>query len=71
MRDLDYPVSCRCKKTNSWRARKGDLQRVFPLDVSMVPSSALAVAADGEYLSCDVFSLGETIHFRILEFIMA
>jgi hypothetical protein len=37
----------------------------------MVPSSALAVAADGEYLSCDVFSLGETIHFRILEFIMA
>jgi hypothetical protein len=45
------------------------LQHAFPLDVLMVPSSALAIAADGEHLSCDVFSLGETIHFGSLKFI--
>jgi hypothetical protein len=27
------------KNTDSWCARKRDLQRAFPLDVSMVPSS--------------------------------
>jgi hypothetical protein len=35
----------------------------------MVPSSALVVAADGERLSCDVFSLSKTIHFGSFEFI--
>jgi hypothetical protein len=35
----------------------------------MVPSSVLAVAADGEHLSCGGCSLGETIHFGSLEFI--
>jgi hypothetical protein len=34
----------------------------------MVPSSVLAVAADGERLSGDVFSFGKTIHFGSLEF---
>jgi hypothetical protein len=27
------------KKIDSWRAKKGDLQGAFPLDVLMVPSS--------------------------------
>jgi hypothetical protein len=27
------------KNTNSWHARKGDLQRAFPLDISMVHST--------------------------------
>jgi hypothetical protein len=36
----------------------------------MVPSSTLAVAADGQSLSCSGFSLGETIHFGSLEFIV-
>jgi hypothetical protein len=31
----------------------------------MVPSSALAIAAGGEHLPCDGFSLGETICFEI------
>jgi hypothetical protein len=45
------------------------LQRAFPLDVPMVPSSALTVTVDGERLSSDVFSFGETILFRSLRFI--
>jgi hypothetical protein len=49
--------------------QEGGLQHAFPLDVLMVPSSSLTVAADGERLSCDVFSLGETIRFGRLEFI--
>jgi hypothetical protein len=36
----------------------------------MVSSSTLIVTADGGCLSCDVFSLGETNHFRSLEFII-
>jgi hypothetical protein len=57
------------KNTGSWHARKGDLQRAFPLGVPMVSSSAFAIATDGQRMSCDVFSLGETIHFGSLEFI--
>jgi hypothetical protein len=45
------------------------LLRAFPLDIPMVPSSTLVVAADGEHLSHDVFSLGKTIHLGSLEFI--
>jgi hypothetical protein len=57
------------KNTDSWHARKGDLQRAFPLDVLMVPTSALTIVANGERLSCDVFSLSKTIRFGSLEFI--
>jgi hypothetical protein len=46
------------------------LQRTFPLDVPMVPSSTLTIAADGERLSCSRFSLSETIHFGSLKFII-
>jgi hypothetical protein len=67
--DLDHPVLAVAKSTDSWHAEKGDLQRAFLLDVLMVPSSAFAVAADGERLSCGGFSLGETIRFESLEFI--
>jgi hypothetical protein len=47
----------------------GGFEVAFPLDVPMVPSSALAVAADSECLSCGGFYLGNTIHFWSLEFI--
>jgi hypothetical protein len=57
------------KNTDSWHVGKGDLQHAFPLDVLMVSSSAHVVAADGEHLSCDVFSLDKAIHFRSLKFI--
>jgi hypothetical protein len=57
------------KNTDSWRARKGDLQCAFPLDVSMVLSSAIAIAADGESLTCDGFSLGKTVCLRNYVFI--
>jgi hypothetical protein len=41
----------------------------FPLDVLMVPSSALALSTDGERLTYGGFSLGETIHLGRFEFI--
>jgi hypothetical protein len=67
--DLDHPILAGAKNTDSWHARKGDLQRAFPLDVPMVPSSMLIVIAGDERLSCGGFSLDETIRFRSLEFI--
>jgi hypothetical protein len=36
----------------------------------MVPSSALIIFADGERLTCGGFSLGETVLFGSLEFIV-
>jgi hypothetical protein len=57
------------KNTDSWHVRKGDLQRVFLLDVLMVSSSAIATASNGEHLTCGEFSLGETIHLVNFEFI--
>jgi hypothetical protein len=35
----------------------------------MVPSSAIAIGGDGEHLTCDGFSLGETVHLGNFEFI--
>jgi hypothetical protein len=52
------------KNTDSWCARKGNLQCAFPLDVSMVHSFALIVSADGERMTCGVFSLSETVSMR-------
>jgi hypothetical protein len=57
------------KNTNTWHGRKWDLQRAFPLDVSMVPSSVLIITANGECLTCGGFSLGETIRHGSFEFI--
>jgi hypothetical protein len=45
------------------------LQRVFPLDVSMVPSSTLTFSTDGERWVCGGFSLDEIIHLGSIEFI--
>jgi hypothetical protein len=69
MRDLHHPNLTGAENTDSWCARKGDLHRAFPLDVSMVPSSVITITADRECLSRDSFSLGETIRFGSLEFI--
>jgi hypothetical protein len=57
------------KNTDSWHAWLGNLHHAFPLDIPMVPSSALAVATNGECFSCIAFSLSETIHFGSLVFI--
>jgi hypothetical protein len=45
------------------------LQRAFPLDVLMIPSSVITIAADGERLICGGFSLGKTVHLGNFEFI--
>jgi hypothetical protein len=57
------------EKTDSWYTKKGDLQCAYPLDVPMVPTSAIVVTVDGERLACGGFSLGETIHLGNFEFI--
>jgi hypothetical protein len=67
--DLHHPVPADARNTDSWHTRKGDLQRAFLLGVPMVPSSVLTIATDGERLPCGSFSINETIHFRIIEFI--
>jgi hypothetical protein len=41
----------------------------FPLDVPMVHLSTLAIATDGEHLTCGGFSLSEIVRFGSLEFI--
>jgi hypothetical protein len=58
------------KNTDSWCARKGDSQCAFPLDIPMVPSSAITVATDGKHLTCGGFSLGETACIGKFEFIV-
>jgi hypothetical protein len=68
MCDLDHPDLASAEKTDSWHARKGDLQHAFPLNISMVPSSAITVAVDGEPLTCSGFSLGEIVHLGSFEF---
>jgi hypothetical protein len=57
------------KNMDSWHARNGDLQRAFPLDVLMVPSSTIVVAADSECLRCGGFCLSETVCLGNIEFI--
>jgi hypothetical protein len=69
MRDLDHPILAGAENTNSWCSRKGDLQRAFPLDVPMVPSYMITIAADGEHLTYDGFSLSKTIQLGNFEFI--
>jgi hypothetical protein len=70
-RDLDHPIYCWCRKHQQFFlcTKKGDLHCVFPLDVLMVPLSALAFSADGERLTCDDFSLSETVCLGSFEFI--
>jgi hypothetical protein len=58
------------KNIDNWHARQGDLQRDFPLDVLMVPSSTIAIKANGERLTCGGFSLSETIHLGNFEVIV-
>jgi hypothetical protein len=51
-RDLDYPFLAGANNIDCWCSRKGDLQHDVSLDVPMVPSSSVAVAADGECFTC-------------------
>jgi hypothetical protein len=65
--DLEQPISCRWKNTNSWHARKGDLQRAFSLDIPMVISSKLSFIANGNNLTSVGLTPGKTICFGSLE----
>jgi hypothetical protein len=57
------------KNTNSCRARKGDLQCAFPLDVLIVYLPKLSFVANGNNLTSIGLAPGKTTCFRSLEFI--
>jgi hypothetical protein len=68
--DLNHPFILPVEKnTDSWCARKGDLQRATPLDILMVPSSSITITANCEHLACSGFSISEPIHLGNFEFI--
>jgi hypothetical protein len=56
------------KNIDSRHARKGDLQRAFPLDDPMVPSLKLSFVANGDNSTGVGLDPGHTIHFGSLEF---
>jgi hypothetical protein len=57
------------KSIDSWHARKGDLQRVFPLNVPMVPSPKLAFITNDNNPTSVGLAPCSAIYFRSLEFI--
>jgi hypothetical protein len=67
--DLGHHVLVVAENNDNWHAMKEDLHGAFSLDVLMVSSSVLIIAADDECLSDGGFSLNETIRFGSLEFI--
>jgi hypothetical protein len=56
------------ENTDIWHARKGDLQRAFPLDVPMVCLLKLTFVANGNNLTGVDIAPSETIYFGSLEF---
>jgi hypothetical protein len=56
------------KNTDSWRARKENLQHAFLLDVPMVISPKLSFFANSNNPTGVGLTLGETIRFASLEF---
>jgi hypothetical protein len=68
--DFDHPISCWCQKnTDSWHARKGYLQRAFPLDDLMVPTPKLSFIANNNNPTDVGLAPDSTIHFDSLGFI--
>jgi hypothetical protein len=65
--DLDHPICCQCKNTDSWHARKGDLQHAFPLDVPMVPSPKLSFITNNNNPTGVGLAPSSAIHFSSLE----
>jgi hypothetical protein len=69
-RNLDYPISCLCKKTPVDGMPGRGICSVLSFDtVPMVPSSPFITATGGECSPCEGFSLDETICFESLEFV--
>jgi hypothetical protein len=68
-RDLDHPISCRCKKHRQLARQEGGFVACFPQAIPMVPSSSIAIPADGKCLTCGGFSLGELVHLGNFKFI--
>jgi hypothetical protein len=58
------------KNTNSWHARKRNLQHAFPLDVAMVPSAKFSFIANDNNTTSVRLAPGSTIYFGSLKFIV-
>jgi hypothetical protein len=56
------------KNTDSWHAKKGELQHAFPQAVPMVPSKLSFITNSNNPTGVGL-ALGSTIHFSSLEFI--
>jgi hypothetical protein len=69
MWDLDHHIIAGVENTDSWPARKGDLQCAFPLDVLMVPSLKLFFLANINNLTGVVLTPGSTIHFGTIDYL--
>jgi hypothetical protein len=67
-RDLDHLVLAGAKNTDSWRARKGNFQRAFPLDDMTIPSPKHSFVANGNIPTDVSLAPGSTIRFGSLEF---
>jgi hypothetical protein len=50
--------------------QEGGFVACFPLNVSIVRSSTLIITTNSKYPTCGGFSLGETVHFGSLKFIV-
>jgi hypothetical protein len=68
-RDCVDPIICRCRKHGQLARQEGGFVACFPLNVSMVHSPKPTIVTNSSHLISIGFVLGETIHFRSLEFI--
>jgi hypothetical protein len=67
-RDLDHPISCRCKKHQQLACHVGDLRHTFTQAILMV-APKLSFIANSNNPTDVGLAPGSTIHFRSLEFV--
>jgi hypothetical protein len=69
MHDFDHPILVSVENTDIRCIEKWDVQRAFPLDISMVTSPKLSFIINGNNPNGVSLASSEIIHFGSLEFI--